>query len=125
MAKIVNHRHAARDAFDFHAAFNSFERVERALDLFVRQPAMFRRADDGERVANVQFANQIQMKLEAGNFKRRRRRAEVQVETLHGIFRAEAETLHRAMRNVQQRREIGVVAVAEQQTVARHEADEM
>ena len=125
MAEIVNHRHAARDAAHFHPALDALERVERGLDLLVLQPAMFRRADDRQRVAHVQFADQVQVKLEAGNFKLRRRRAETQVERMHGVVSAEAETFHRAMRHVQQRREIRVIAIAEQQAVARHQPDEM
>ena len=115
MAEIVNHRHAARDAAHFHPPLDALERVERGLDLFVGKPAMFRRRDDGERVADVQFADKIQMKFEAGNLKFRRRRAETQIERLDGIIFAEAEFFHRTMRDVQQRREIRVVAVAEQQ----------
>ena len=40
------------------------------------KPAMFGAGDDGQRVADVQFADQVQVKFEAGNFKLGRRRAD-------------------------------------------------
>ena len=125
MAEIVHHRHAAGDAAHFHAALDALERVERGLDLLVLQPAMLGAGDDRQRVAHVQFADQVQVKLEAGNFKLRRRRAVADVERVDRIVFAEAEAFHRAMRHVQQRREIRVVAVGEQQAVARNQPDEM
>ena len=69
MAEIVNQRHAARDAAHFHASLDALERVERGLNLFVRQAAMFRARDNRQRVADIQFADEIQMKLEAWDFK--------------------------------------------------------
>ena len=68
MAEIVHHRHAAGDAAHFHAALDAFERVERGLDLVVLQAAMLGAGDHGQRVAHVQFAHQVQVKLEAGDF---------------------------------------------------------
>ncbi len=70
------------------------------LDLLVFQPAMLRGADDRERIADIQLADQIEVKLEAGNFKLRGRRAESQVESLYGVVRSETEFFHRAMRDV-------------------------
>ena len=125
MAKIINHRHAARDALHFQPALDALEGVESTLDLFVRQTAVFRRADDGERVADIQLTDHVQVELEAGNLKCCRRRAEAQIETLHGIAFDEAEALHRTVRDVQQLSEVRIVAIAEQQAVARHEADEV
>jgi len=46
MAKIINYRHAARDALDFHPPLDALEGVEGALNLFIRQAAVFRRGDD-------------------------------------------------------------------------------
>ena len=43
---------------------------------------MFRRADDGQRVADIQFAHQIQMEFAARDFKFRRRRAVSDVERM-------------------------------------------
>ena len=65
------------------------------------------------------------MKLETWNFKFRRRRAETQIEGVNGIIFAEAEFLHRTMCDIQQRREVCLVAVGQQQAVSRNEPDEM
>src|SRR5690242_16048760 len=65
------------------------------------------------------------MKFETWNFKFRRRRSEPQIKSLHRVVRAKTKTLHRTMRNVQQRRKICVIAVAEQQAISRHEPDEL
>src|SRR5271154_5764475 len=86
---------------------------------------MFRARNDGERIADIQFADQIQMKFETRNLKFCRRRAKAQIKRLDRIIFAEAEFFYRAMRYVQQRREILFVAVAEQQTISRNQADEM
>jgi len=51
MPKIVQHRDPARHAPHFHAAFDAFEGVEGALDLFVGQPAMFGASYHCQRVA--------------------------------------------------------------------------
>src|ERR1700722_12540763 len=101
MPKIVHDRHAARDAANFHPAFDSFERVERALNLLVRQTAMFCCCNHRESVADIQFADKVQVKLEARNFKLRRRRAKTQIESTNGIIFAEAEFFDRTMRDVQ------------------------
>src|SRR5271170_1046840 len=65
------------------------------------------------------------MKFETGNFKFRRRRAKAQVEGLNGIIFAETEFFDRTMRHIEQRREICIIAIAEQQAVSRHEPDEL
>ncbi len=85
---------------------------------------MFRSRNHGKRISHVEFAEQIQMKFKTGNFKFRRSRAEFQIERAKFIFITDTESLHRAMRDVQQRREICVVAIGEQQTVARNQIDE-
>jgi len=54
---------------------------------------MFRRADDRERIAHVEFTTEFQVKLEARDLKRRRRRAEVQIETLHGVVRNRGQSV--------------------------------
>src|SRR6266496_83928 len=86
---------------------------------------MFRHRYDGQRVADVELARQVQMKLCAGNLELTRRWAESHVGCPHPVALAETEAFHRTEIHVQQRREIRVVAVAEQQAVARHEPDEM
>ena len=62
MAEIVHHRHAAADAAHFHAPLDALERVERRLDLLVLQAAMLRSRHHGQRVADIQFADQIEMR---------------------------------------------------------------
>jgi hypothetical protein len=125
VAEIINHRHAPGDAFYFHAPLDTLEGVKGGLNLLVREPAMFRRADHRQSVPHVQLTHQIQVKFEAGNFEFRRRRAEFQVKPAHGVPLAQPETLHRAMGDVQQRREIHIIPVAEQEAIARHQADEV
>src|SRR6185295_16144916 len=73
MSEIVDDRHAAGDAAHFHPAFDALEGIERGLNLFVGKTAMLGAADDRERVPYVEFAHEVQMKLEAGNLKLRRR----------------------------------------------------
>ena len=125
MAEIVHNGDAAGDALDFHATFDAFEGVEGGLDLLVFQAAMLGAGDDGKGVADVEFADQVQMELEAGDFKSGGGGPELEVEGLHGVLRAQAEAFDRAMGDVEQRGEVGIVAVAEQEAVARDEADEM
>ena len=125
MAEVVHHRHAAGDAAHFHAALDAFEGVEGGLDLLVLEAAMLGARDDRQRVAHVEFADEVQVELEAGNLELGRRRAVADVEGLDGVAFAQAEAFHRAMRHVEQRREVRVVAVAQQQAVARDEPDEM
>jgi hypothetical protein len=125
MAEIINHGDAAGDAFDFHPALDALEGIEGTLDLLVGETAVLGDADDGEGVADIQLADEVQMKLEAGDFKFGRGGAKAQVEGLHGIVFAEAEFFHRTMGDIQQGGEVGVIAVAEQQAIAGDEADEM
>src|ERR1035437_1090509 len=86
---------------------------------------MFRTRHDRERIAHVEFADEVQVEFETGNFKLSRRWAETKVESMNGVVIAEAKALHRTMCDIQQRREVRIVAVAEQQAVARNQADEM
>ena len=126
VAEVVHHRHAARDAAHFHPPFDAFEGVERGLDLMVFQPAMLGAGDDRQRVAHVEFAHQVQVEFEAGNLKFGGRRAVAEVKGADSCcFRPDRNRLHRAMRHVQQRRKVRVVAVAQQQAVARNQPDEM
>ena len=63
------------------------------MDLVVLEPAMLGASDDRQRVAHVQFADQVRMELEAGNFKFGSSRAVADVEGLDGVAFAEAERL--------------------------------
>ena len=114
MAEIINQRYAACDAFDFHAPLDAGERIERRLNLLILQSAMFRAGDDGKRIPHIQFTHEIDVKLEAGNFKLGGRRAVAKVESIHGVIAAKPKAFHRAMRHVQQRREVRIIAIAEQ-----------
>ena len=81
--------------------------------------------DDRQRVPHVEFADQVQVELETRDFKLRRRRAVTQVEGVDGVAFTEAEPLDRTMRHFEQRGEVRVVAIAEQQAVAGNDPDEM
>ena len=65
------------------------------------------------------------MELAARQLELARGRAEPEVGGAHGIVLAKAKALHRTVSDVEQRGEVGLVAVGEQQAVARHEADEL
>jgi hypothetical protein len=76
-------------------------------------------------VAHVQFADQIQVKLETWNLEFRSRRTIPHVKGLHRIIGAEAKPLQRTGHLVQQRRQVGIVPVGQQQSVPRHQPDEL
>src|SRR5256885_9612091 len=80
---------------------------------------------DRKRVAHVQFADEVEVKPEAGNFKLRRRRRQLEIERVHGVVLAEAEAFDRTLRHVEQRRKVQVVAIGQQQAVARNQSDEV
>src|SRR5258705_324069 len=103
MPKIIDHRHAAGDAANFHSPPDSFEGIERRLDLAVLEPAMLCARNDRERIPHIQFTDQIEVKLRAWNFKLRCSRSKPHIEGPHGILFTEAEAFHRAMRYVEQR----------------------
>ena len=103
MAKIVHHRDAAGHAAHFHAPPHAFEGVEGGLDLFVGQSAMLGGGDDGQGVAHVELAHQIEMEFEAGDFKLGGGGAVAQIEGVDAVFLAQAEAFDRAMRHVEQR----------------------
>ena len=67
---------------------------------------MFGAGDYRQGVAHVQFTYQINVKLEAGDLELGRRWSVTDVECFEGVVFAEPETLHRAMRHIQQRRQI-------------------
>ena len=81
--------------------------------------------DDGQRVAHVEFADEVGVELEAGDLELGRRGPVAHVEGLDRVALAQAEALDRAMGDVEQRRQVRVVAVGQQQAVARDQADEM
>jgi len=125
VAEIVEDGDAAGDAADFHAAFDAFESVKGGLDLMVLEAAMFGASNDGEGVANVEFANEVDVEFETRDFEFGGCGSVTHVEGSNGIGFTEAESFDRTMGDVEQRGEIGVVAVGEKQAIARDEADEM
>ena len=60
MAEVVHHRHAAGNAAHFHAALDALEGVEGGLDLVVLEAAMLGAGDDRQRVAHVEFADEVE-----------------------------------------------------------------
>src|SRR5262245_58992595 len=86
---------------------------------------MFGSADDRERVSHVEFADEIQVKLEAGNLKLGCRRTVTDIERIHRVISAEAEAFERAIGDVEQGRKIQIIGGPQQQTVARYQANEM
>ena len=73
-------------------------------------------ADNSEDVADVEFTHQIHVELEAGNLKFGGRWAITNVESLDRVIGAQAKPFDRAMRDVEQRREIWIVAIGQQLT---------
>src|SRR5256885_4502251 len=65
------------------------------------------------------------MKFEARYLEFCGRRPIPDVEGLHRIGFAQTKTLHRTMRHIQQRCEIGIIPIAEQQSIARNQPNEM
>ncbi len=125
MAEIIDDGNAAGDAADFHAALDALEGAEGTLNLAVLEAAMFRGGDDGQRVAHVEFADHVEMELRRWNLELAGGGAELEVEGAHGVGLAEAEAFHGTVRDVEQLREVRVVAVAEELAVARDEPDEV
>src|ERR1035438_1086736 len=125
MAEVVHHRHPAGDASDFHAALDAFEGVEGGLNLVVLEAAMLGAGDDRQRVPHVELAHEVRVELKAGNLELGSRRPIADVEGLDGVAFAQAEAFDRAMGYVEQWRQVRVVAIAQQQAVARDEADEI
>src|SRR5260370_7540530 len=80
---------------------------------------------DGQGVAHVEFADEVDVKFEAGNLKLGRGGSVANIEGLHGVAFAEAEAFDRAMSHIEKRREVRVVPVRQQQAVAGHQPDEV
>ncbi len=102
MPEVVHHRDAAGNTPHFHAPFDPLEGVECRLDLLVLQAAVLGAGDHGQRIAHIQFSDQVDVKLETRNLKLRRRRSITQVECLDRVSFAQAEPFHRAMSHLKQ-----------------------
>src|SRR5579883_308653 len=125
VSEVVHHRHASGDAPNFHAALDSFEGLESRLNLVILQTAMFCAGHDGQGIAHVQFTHKIRVKLEAGDLKLRGCGTISQVESLNGVAIRETKAFDRTVSHIQQRGEVGIVTVTQEQPVARDEADKM
>ncbi len=125
MAEIVEHRTPSSNPAYFHAPLDSFERIERGLDLVVLQSAMFGTGHNRQRVAHIQFPKKGGVKLEARDFELRRRRSVTNIESLHSIPFVQAEALNRAVSHIEQWCEILVIAISQQEAIPRNQADEM
>src|SRR5688500_941048 len=124
MPEIVDDRDAAADAAHFHAALDPAKRVEGRLDLVIFDPAMFGATHHCERIADIQFADEVEMKLEAWDLEFGSSRPKPDIEGAHTVVLAQAKAFHRAGCCFDERRNIGIVAVGKQQPVARNEVDE-
>src|SRR5688572_10109711 len=124
MAEVVHYGDAAGNAAHFHSPLDAFERVEGGLNLAVLKSAMLGARHDCEGIAHVELAQQAHAKLEAGNLKLRGRRRQLEIESVNAIVLAQSKALHGAMRHVEQRRDVRIVAIGEKLAVARNDIDE-
>ena len=89
------------------------------------RPQCLAQATTASALRTLNSPSEVRVELEAGNLELGRRRPVADVEGLDGVAFAQAEAFHRAMGHVEQRRQVRVVAVGQQQAVARDEADEV
>ena len=85
--------------------------MQGTLDLMVLKAAMFCASHHRQRVANVEFSNEIGVELETGNFEFGCGRAVTNIKGFDSIVFAQTEALHRAMRYVQQFGKVEVITV--------------
>src|SRR5436190_4516256 len=100
MTKVVDDGDAAGDAFDLHPLLDAAERFECILNLLVFESDVLRGGDDCERVAHVQLADHVDVKLKTRNLELRGGRPETQIKAANRVVLAEAKTFQRAMRDV-------------------------
>src|SRR2546430_16878343 len=125
MSEIINYGDAAGNAGHLHPALDTFKRIETGLKRVVLEAAMLRAGYDRQRVADVEFAYQVEVKLETRDFKFRRRRAVTDIEGLDRVAFPQPEALHRAMRDVEQGCKVRIITVCQQQSTARNQPYEM
>ena len=124
MAEIVDQGHAPGDGAHFHAAAHAGEGRKGRLDLAVFEAVVLGHADDGQGVAHIELAHQVEVELEARDLKLRGGGAVSEVEPLDGVVGPQAEALDGAVGHAQERGDVGVVAVAQEQTAAGHQIDQ-
>src|SRR5215472_2561 len=86
---------------------------------------MLRAGNHGQSIADIQFSQQVCAKLEAGDFEVGGCGAIANIKRLHSISFIKAETFHGTMRHMQQRRQVRVVAIAQQQAIAWNQPDKV
>src|SRR5437762_12071155 len=86
---------------------------------------MFGAGDHGKRIANVEFTEQVEVKFETRDFELGRRRSVADIKRGEGVVLPQAKTFNRAMGDIEERRQIWIIAIAQQQAVARDQTDEM
>src|ERR1700722_11860129 len=86
---------------------------------------MFGGCGHGQGIADVKFTDEIQPELKAGDFKFAGGGSKIQVERLNRIVFAQTETFYGTEIDVEERREIWVISVSQQQAVAGDDPDEM
>src|SRR5207247_7545110 len=68
--------------------------------------------------------DKIDVEFGRGDLKLARRRAQLEVESAHRVVFSQAKAFDRAMRHLEQRSHVRIVAIAEELSVARDEVDE-
>src|SRR5258708_36201252 len=85
---------------------------------------MLRTSDYRQRVADVEFPHQVEMEFKAGDFKFRCRWPHPKVESMHAVVFPQAKALDGTVSDVEQRRQVWIISVSQEQAVARHEVDQ-
>ncbi len=81
-------------------------------------------SNHGKRVANVEFTDQVEVKLEAGKLEFGCGRGEFDTEGADAVGLAEAEAFNWAMVDVQERRKVRIIAIGQEQPVAGNQLHE-
>ena len=124
VAEIVDHRHPAGFTPHLHPALDAEEGIEGRLDDRITDPAVTGRGGDRQRVAHVELAHHGDPEPGASQFELGAVILEHQTGGLQFVLGAEPEALDRAVAHVEQRSQMGLVAVGQQQSVPRDQVDE-
>ena len=124
VGEVVDHGHAAGFAANFHSAPNALERVEAGLNLHVVESGVARQQQRGEGVADIEFADHRDAKRRVAESKFGAAFVVGQAAGQVVAVAAQAEAAHGAVVDAEQRLEVGVVAVGQEQAVARDDVDE-
>ena len=105
---------------DLDSSSDALESVKCGLYLVILQAAVLSAGDYGQRVSDVQLAHQVRVEFETGRFEESGGGAIADIVGLDGISLLESKALHWAMINLEQRLDVMVIAIGEQQAVPRH-----